>query len=176
MKIKGKKISGPNKELLVFPRDTGDDIVLTIKAIMDMDVFEKICPMPKPPMKKIGSDDIIDLKDKNFLKKMSQHSEKRMTWMILESLSATEELEWETLDLSDPSTWHLFRKELKDSGFSEFEITKIINTVMAVNSLDESKLEAARERFLLARQEQQEKLDSLQAELNSTPSGEPASV
>ena len=154
MKIKGKKIEGPNVEIIAIPRAMGDDIILFAQAVLDMSPFEQICPVPVPPMKKIaGGEQVPNLQDKEYLKSIENLSTKRLAWMVLTSLQATEGLEWETVDLSDPNTWELFRKELKDSGFSDIEVNRIIAGVISVNALNDDKIEAARERFLATAQE-----------------------
>ena len=148
MKIKGKKIEGPNREIIPIPRGEGDDIILVVEAILDMAPFEKLCPPPKPPMRKIEGVDIPNVTDKNYLKKIDRYSERRMAWMVVTSLEATEGLEWETVDPADPSTWAGFKDELHDAGFSDVEVNRVIGGVISVNALSEHKIEAARERFL----------------------------
>ena len=156
MKIKGKKIEGPNREIIPIPRGMGDDLVFIVNAIMDMTPFEKMCPAPTPLLRKIDGVDIPNLKDPAFLKLLDQHATKRMAWMVITSLEGTEGLEWETVDIGDPSTWRLFRDEMKSAGLSEMEINRIVAGVISVNALSESKIEAARERFLLLQQVQLE--------------------
>lgn len=159
MKIKGKKIEGPNIEIIPIPRAMGDDIIFLAKAVLDMSPFETICPVPVPPMKVIrGGEQVPNLQDKGYLKSIENLSTKRLAWMVLTSLQATEGLEWETVDLSDPSTWELFRKEMKESGFSDVEINRVITGVINVNALNDDKIEAARERFLATAQEALESL------------------
>ncbi|GAG59832.1 unnamed protein product, partial [marine sediment metagenome] len=68
--------------------------------------------------------------------------------------------DWEKVDVTDPSTWHLFRSEMREGGFSDVEIDRVMAGVISVNALSEAKIEAARERFLLLRQEQQDALSS----------------
>ena len=48
MKIGGVEIKGPHEELLILPRPD-ENIIIRAKAVMDMDVFDKLCPEPKPP-------------------------------------------------------------------------------------------------------------------------------
>jgi len=56
MKIHGKKITGPNIEIIVIPRgDERDDIILKVQAILDMEPFETMCPRPEPPVKRLAS-------------------------------------------------------------------------------------------------------------------------
>lgn len=156
MKIQGRKIKGANVEIIPIPRGIGPDIILKAKAVMDMTPFEKMCPVPKPPLRKIDGVDVPQLKDPNWLQQITQHSEKRVLWLVITSLEATEGLEWETLSADDPSTWIHLKKELKESGFSGVETQRIIAGVVGVNALNEAKIEAARERFLLSEQAPEE--------------------
>lgn len=152
MKIKGKKIENANVEIIPIPRGDRDDIILMARAVQDMKLFTKMCPLPKPPLRKINGVDVPQLKDLNYVKAMKRHVEKRMAWMTITSLEATEGLEWETVKADDPSTWLQLEPELQKSGFSAVEVQRIIAGVIDANALSESKIEAARERFLLSQQ------------------------
>ncbi len=154
MKIKGKKVSGANECIIPIPRGVGEDIILKARAVLDMDAFEKICPPPEAPVKMLpGGKKVANPQSKGYLKEVERHSEKRLTYIILMSLQATEDLEWETVDLSDHTTWGNFREELKDSGFSSVEVNRIIGDCINVNALNDGKIEEARERFLREAQE-----------------------
>ena len=154
MKINGKKIEGPNVEIIPIPRSMGEDIIFQAQAVLDMEPFESMCPTPVPPMKKLASGESIpNLQDKGYLKSIENLSTKRLAWIVLTSLQATENLEWETVDLSDHNTWGLFRKELHESGFSDIEINRIVAGCISANALNDDKIEAARERFLRTAQE-----------------------
>lgn len=154
MKIHGKKIEGPNIEIIPIPRAMGEDIIFKAQAVLDMGPFESMCPTPVPPMKKLASgENIPNLQDKGYLRSIENLATKRLAWIVLTSLQATEDLEWETVDLSDHNTWGLFRKELRDSGFSDIEINRIVAGCISANALNDDKIEAARERFLRTAQE-----------------------
>ncbi len=155
MKIQGKTISGSNETYIVIPRASGEDIIFKARAVADMEPFETMCPPPMPPKKMLpGGDEVVNLKDKTFLQAITKHSQKRLMWIVLTSLEATEDLEWETVDMSDHNTWENFQTELTDAGFSSVEVNRIVAECIDVNALDEEKISEARERFLLAAQEQ----------------------
>jgi len=157
MKINGKKVSGANETYIIIPRAMGEDIVFKAKAVSDMVPFETMCPPPEPPKKMLpGGKTVPNLNDKAYLMSVSAHSAKRLAWMVLTSLQATEGLEWETVDLSDHTTWNNFQSELTNDGFSNVEINRIVGECIIVNSLNEDKIEEARTRFLLTVQEQPE--------------------
>lgn len=154
MKIKGKKIEGPNIEIIPIPRAMGEDIIFKAQAVLDMEPFEKMCPTPVPPMKRLATGETIpNLQDDGYLKSIQNLATRRLAWMVLTSLQATEGLEWETVDLSDHTTWDLFREELRSSGFSDIEVNRIIAGCISVNALNDDKIQAARERFLRTAQE-----------------------
>ena len=174
MRIKGKKIEGANEEILVLPRGTGEDIVFRARAILDLDEFHKLCPEPKAPfLTKRGGETVEDVTDKRYKKQMEEYSKKRFAYMIVKSLEATEDLEWETVDLSDSSTWENYDQELKDSGFSHAEVARILNAVFTANSLNERKLDEAREHFLSGVQSLNGHSSTLTEEVEIMSSGKP---
>ena len=152
MKIQGKKIEGANREIIPIPRGEGNDIIFIAEAVLDMEPFTAMCPDPLVPKRNIKGEDIPNFKDKEYLRQVDAHAAKRLAWIVLKSLEATPELEWEKVDLSDPSTWILFREEMKSSGFSDIEINRVVNSVVSVNGLSQEKVDAARERFLHSQQ------------------------
>jgi len=157
MKIQGKKIEGANEVIIVIPRGSNADIVLKAQAVLDMDPFDSMCPPPEPPRKTLpGGKEVKNLKDASYLKSLDNHAVKRLNWIVLTSLEATEGIEWEKIDLSDPTTWNNFEEEMKEAGFSNVEVNRIVAACIEVNALNEEKIQEARERFLLASQEQDE--------------------
>jgi hypothetical protein len=67
--------------------------------------------------------------------------------MCLKSIEPSQ-IEWETVDMDKPTTWPKWVDELQENGLSEVEVGRIINAVLAANSLDEKKIEEARKSFL----------------------------
>jgi hypothetical protein len=157
MKIQGKKIEGANEMVTIIPRHSSPDIVFKSRAILNMSEFEEMCPPPEPPKKMLaGGKEVKNLKDSAYLKSCDAYAVKRLSWIVLSSLEATEDLEWEKVDLTDPSTWNNFREEMKEAGLSGVEINRVIQDCIEVNALDNDKIEEARNRFLLETQEQNE--------------------
>lgn len=177
MKLNGQRIEGPNRDVVVIPRGDREDIVFTIEAVLDVDSFEQMCPLPKPPLRKMkGGVDVPVLTDPTYIKALDRHAEKRLAWLVLKSLEATEGLEWDKVDISDPSTWLLLREELREAGFSSVEVNRIISGAIAVNALSEAKIQAARDRFLLLREAQLNESSSQKDEPSIMLFGEPANV
>src|SRR3954452_21424608 len=117
MKIGGKTPSGPNVEYCILPRgdDPNDSIVFKAQAVLDMSNFDKICPPPKPTKKNVKGVWIEDVERADYKALLEIYGNKRMIYMILKSLEATEGLEWDTVDLSDSSTWENYQKDLQNA-------------------------------------------------------------
>jgi hypothetical protein len=168
MKYAGKTIDGPSFDVIVFPRLDGD-IVFKCQCVLDYEPFRKICPLPEPPkiMRKGETVYSQNVEDPEYLEKLHHYSELKTHWMVLKSLEATESLEWDTVDFANPETWSNYTDELLKGGFTDSQIAKIINTVAAVNGLNDKMMEEAKKRFL-AGQQVQNKQNSLQDEQPST--------
>jgi hypothetical protein len=147
MKINGREIKGPNRVTLVLPREGGEDIVIIAEAVIDMNGCDKYLKMPEPPVVLKPSGKEQNFSDPGFVQQLEQYNIKKMAWIMLMSL-APSNIEWDTVDMENPSTWANYNQELKDAGFSEIEINRIGNACMEANALDEAKLEAARQSFL----------------------------
>jgi hypothetical protein len=171
MRLKGKKLSAPEPVLIFLPRGEDETIIFKARAVLDMSDFDSLCPRPKPSIRthKNGTREFIE--DSHYKGRLDAWGTKRTAYMILRSLEATEELEWETVDIHRPDTWENYEKEFKESGFSDVEVQRIISGVLEANSLNESKIEEARRSFL-AQQSQPNGFTSNQDVLQTIPSGE----
>jgi hypothetical protein len=150
MKLHGQKIDGPNVEIIVLPRGNDKpDIIFRAQAILDSKEFDKLCPVPEPPGRIMkGGKKELNFNDSAYQAEMRRYADKRVAWMVLESLKATEGLEWETVTLNDHTTWLKYEDELKAAGFSYIEVQRIQNGVFTANCLNEAKVEEARQNFL----------------------------
>jgi len=145
-------------EIVVLPRE-GEDMVFKARGVLnpDYEEFEKLCPAPVPPWITLKDDPQprADITDPEYLAAQKEHSANRFYFMCLKSLSATEDLEWETVKINDPKTWKLIDKELK-SVLTSAEYVRVVRAVHIANGLDDTKIEAAKTRFFnMARQKQE---------------------
>jgi hypothetical protein len=148
MKIKGRKLDKPQVEVCVIPRHDGD-IVFKAQPVVDFTDFVALCPMPQAPViLKRGGTESRDVEDKDYKAALDKWAEQRTDWMIIKSLQATEELEWETVNVSDPSTWSNFRLEFEKSGLTGIEVNAVISIVIDACGLNQKKIEEATKRFL----------------------------
>jgi len=147
MKLKGQTIGRPSSKPVVFTR--GDtEFVFHVQAVFDLEKFEEMCPEPKPKRslkKGLMIDDAYKKAREDWFKL-------RATFVILQSLDATEDLEWEQVDRNDPSTWANYEKELREAGLTTGELTYLIEQVNSVNSITEKVMEEARDRFIASQE------------------------
>ena len=147
MKINGKIIEGPKPEVIVIPKGA-DEYVFKAMPILDYEDFDKLCPVPLPPEKVLKGGEVQhDTNDKEYTTKLTEWAVKKNAWMTITSLSATEGLEWETVDLSDPETWSGYIKELGKS-FTDSECNLIYSLVLTACGLNQEKIDEATKRFL----------------------------
>ena len=152
MKYKGEKVSGRSSVIIPIPRD-GGDIVFVAQAIKGWEEFERTVPEPKPPkILMAGGKTSEDKNDPVYLTEVTKYNEKRTHFMVIRSLAATPDLEWETVDLEKSETWGNYETELKDADFSIMEINRIVQGVMRANCLDEEMIDEARRAFLAGQQ------------------------
>lgn len=153
MKIKGKKISGPSEVIIPVIRGT-DDIIFKARAVLDFTKFDLLCKMPKPPMiiRTGDTEATAQITDEKYQKAVDDYAKKRSAFMIIESLSATDDMVWEQVDMNNPDTWLNYEIELRESGLNEVEMARLINGVLEANGLDSQKIEEAKKRFLASQQ------------------------
>ncbi len=174
MRIGGKEIEGPNEEILVLPR-LDNDIVIKAQAVTTMEEFDALVPEPKPPGIRTRDGWTPNANDETFKQRLAHYNEQRLAYMIIKSVEPSE-IEWEQTNINDPSTYLQWTKELREAGLSDVEVNRIVLCVMQANSLDDEKLKAAREVFLLGKEAEENESSGPSIGLPSMPSGEPVSV
>ena len=174
MKIHGKTLDGPNVEVLVIPRQSGD-VVFRARAVLDYEPFEKLCPVPSPPQVMIpGGTTSTNVEDPGYIQKLNTWAGHKTDWMVIKSLEATDGLEWENVDPAKMDTWGNYRNELVAAGFTPGEISRVVQLIVNANGLSQEKIDEATERFLATAGAQLDDGPSPSTGLKSTPSGEPA--
>lgn len=150
MKVNGEKIEGTNRIEVFVPRgDDGDGHLFIVEAVKNLDEFNNRCPEPKPPfITRPGKAPAPDFNNPTYLRALETHNKKRLGFFIVWSLKATPGLEWESVTEDNPETWSNYEQELLEAGFTQLEVNYLITKIMAVNTLDEGHIKAARERFL----------------------------
>lgn len=171
MKMNGKQLRGPNVEVLVLPRSE-EDLVFKAEAVLDYGDFDKICPLPEPPqVMRPGGEISMDMNDSKYQERLQEWANWKTHWVILESLKATKNLEWETVNPSKPETWGNYEKEMKEAGLSPPEIGRIVQTVSSACGLNQDKIDEATKRFLAGQGEALRGVTSLSTVPKNTQSG-----
>lgn len=155
MKLGGRKLTNNNLEIVVIPRNDGD-LAFKFKPVLSTDDFDKLVKIPDVPIisDAQGTRSLPD--DPMYRKQVLEYIGLKSQWMFLESISATEGLEWETVNIGDPKTWSAYIDELKASGITEIETQLLTRAFEKVNCLNETHLEEARNRFLASVQAKQD--------------------
>lgn len=149
MKFGGITLEGPKPEVVVFVR--GDkQLVFKCAPVLDFEDFDNLCPRPNPPMviKKGETVSVPDIDNADYKKAIFAWVTVQTDWMCLQSLKATPEVEWETVDVSDSVTFKNWRTEMKAAGFSILEVTLIVEAVTTASGLNQAKMDDARKAFL----------------------------
>lgn len=147
MKFNGRKLA-PRTSTVVLPRPDGD-LVIKAAAVLNYDDFDKLCPQPEPPSTmRPGGAITQNPEDPKYREAVNQWSARRIHWMVLTSLQATPDIEWETVDMADPATWENYEKEMAESGLSPVEINAIVECVTEACGLNQSKIDEATKAFL----------------------------
>lgn len=147
----GQKVAGPNVEYIVIPRGDKSDVVFKAQAVLDTKPFEEMVKAPKPGKKMLPGGVVReDLDDPVYKDSLEVFANLRYSWIVINSLKATEGLEWETVNFDDPATWNNWETELKEAGFSRTEIQYVQLGVANANALNQEKIDEARNRFLLS--------------------------
>jgi hypothetical protein len=160
--------------MLVLPRGEAF-IVFRARGIVDFDEFHKYVPEPVPPKKMTRDGLIADTANPNFQKDMEAYARRRLAYMMVKSLEPSE-IEWETVNPDDPSSWVNWENDLKEAEFSQVEIGRITGLVLEANCLDEAKLKQAREVFQRGPQPEYQDTSGQTTEPANTQSGEPVSA
>ena len=176
MKMHGKTVQVPIEEVIVIPRDDGN-LVFKARPVLDWDQHTALDPKPEPPIRKRPNQpEQKNVEDPKYKKKFEAWATRRWSWMTLDSLSATEGLEFETVKKEYPVTWRNWRSEMESAGLVPTEIARIEELVLVACRLDQTKINRATEAFLAQQALIRSQESSLSSEPSTMPSGELASV
>jgi hypothetical protein len=141
MKLNGKLIEARYEKKIEFNRSPEPPIVFTLQSCNDMKEFEKLCPEPKPGyIVRAGGEQEEDRSSKEYLDAVTSRAERSLEYMVITSLK---DIEWETVDLNDPTTWKNWKEEMLSTGFSQGEVTQLHNMVFQVNGLSADSVKEA---------------------------------
>ena len=127
MLINGERINVPFRREIVFPRVEGD-IVFTAVAVSTIDEFESLCPEVEPKVEKDLKGNVVRVlvDDPQYMTALRERMNRKFDYQVVRSL---ENVQWETVDLKDPSSWKNWRTEAVAIGLSDVEVTTLANRV-----------------------------------------------
>lgn len=171
MKVNGQPVTPPADEMLVLERDGAKFLVFKIRALKDMDEFNKLCPEPDVPgvFDKHGNFE-PDPENKDYKTIMAGYQMRRLSYMVIKSLEPSN-IEWDLVDINKPKTWNLWQEDMKNAGMTSPEVNAIFNLVLETNTLSEAKMQKARDAFLRGQAQASEDTSGQPTEPESTPSG-----
>lgn len=150
MKISGSIIGKPKPKVVVITRDN-KEFVFKVGPVTDWSNFEKLCP--DPPMSYItrpGEEPVPNLEDPKYVEALRQNLSRRVGYMFIMSLADyTEGIEFEVVDIADPTTWDKLGEEFDASGLNSAEASAILNAIKEVNGLSPELIEEATKSFML---------------------------
>lgn len=148
MKYKGKKLEGLNTDVLVLMKGE-ERIVFKASAVANYKEFQELCSVPEPPIKILpGGIRENNTSDPAFKAKLNEYAQKKTDYTVVKSLQASDDIEWDNVDIEKPETWKNWRTELEEASFTEVEVLRILQLCTRVNALDDDLLQQARESFL----------------------------
>ena len=174
MKIGGVTVTPPEDLILPIPRGS-NFLVFRIRPLPDMDEFEKFVKEPSPPAVLTKDGKKLDTDEPGYKQQLANYAKQKLGYMVIKSLEPSD-IEWETVDPENPSTWINWQEDFKNAGFTSVEVNTIFNFVLEANTLSEEKLKKARESFLLGQAQSQRESTGLHTEPANTQSGEPATA
>lgn len=163
-------------EPVVFTNGRPQPLAFFVKGVDSLDEFRAIVSKPKPSQGVWTKDKgwTQDEMSPAYIDSMKAYLQMRWDWQTIKTLEPSN-IEWEKVNLGNPKTWKHVHEELREK-LSENEYIIVMEKVEEANTLNREKLEENRETFFREREAQRRAATSQSGEVESTPSGEPASA
>lgn len=168
MKFAGETVCLPPRDVIIFPRATGQ-LIFHLKAADSFQPFDELLPRPQAPKLFKQGQTMENTDDPTFRTQLQRWLDRRQDWMLLVALDCPEnQITWDRVLADKPDTWCELENELRETGLSEVEYNRLVAKVYEVNALSERAMDSARSSFLLMTSLQQKgPSGSQEAEPNS---------
>lgn len=153
MKLKGIKLVAPAPTPIAIQHGQ-ETVVLLCRVLtkVDWDKHDKLNPSPEPIKLNIPGGGIkLDTDSEEYKKAVDVNIDKRLAYMVIASLDSNEDIQFETVNLDDSSTWTNYRDEMREAGFTDAMIGNLVNQCINVNTFDPKLIEAAKQSFLVTK-------------------------
>lgn len=148
MLIGGEKIQCPPRDVIVYPRASGN-VIFHIKGVDSFEAFDGAHPRPEPPQILRKGQQQPNYEDEGYARQIEAWANLRQDWLIIQALDLPDnDITWEKVDMDKASTWHHVEEELRGIGLTLIEFNRLVAKVYEVNALSERSMEAARANFL----------------------------
>ncbi len=152
MKMQGKTVDAKFVVPVVIPRPGSESFVFQCQPLTaeQNTFFAEACPRPKPKntLFRGETEPRPDATNPQYLEAMKLWSKAKSDYLFIASLEATEDLEWDSVVVDDPTTWDSAVKELLTAGFLDGEVAALYRAVAEANGLDGKKIDEATKDFL----------------------------
>lgn len=132
---------------LVIPK-ADVEFVFKAKPVLDFTGFDTLCPRPVKQMATFPGGKKKQVSTTEYEQAEAVWLEQRYDWMILQSLMATDGLEWDSVNPDDPGTWKNWREDLLSEGFSDHETRLLQEMVHDACGINTDRIEKATKSFL----------------------------
>jgi hypothetical protein len=148
MKVNGKVLDSLRIVSVYLPVAHNDAVEFKFRPLRSDESYEKISPRPKPPKQiRPGGVETYDTNSTIYKSRIDQWAKSKMDWEFLISVSATDGLEWESVDMAKPETWGNWQADL-GKLFPDSHIAKIYQGFIDAQYITEEMMEKARQLFL----------------------------
>lgn len=148
MKVNGKSLDAPRIVKVYLPIADNGAVEFKFRPLRGDEEFEKILTRPKPKAKKKPGGEVFhDTNDPAFKTALAEWVSKKLDWEFLTCISATDGLEWETVNMSDPNSWKNWRSDM-EKVFGTAEINAVFQGFLDAQYISEEVMEKARAAFL----------------------------
>jgi hypothetical protein len=166
MKIGKTHYKPVNEEIVPILRADGN-LYFVVQAMEDPSEFDRLCPTPNPPTIEKPGQAPQPVENASFRQALAKNATYYFDFMVIKSVRRVghietsevdgeepkqtriyEDIEWETVNIDDITTYHNYRQDLEDFGLITAEINRITEAVMVANGLSLAGIDKAKEDFL----------------------------
>lgn len=180
MKFAGIQISSKITEIVPITREAFT-LVIHLTNVADTSLFDQMLPTPAPvAVHRVGeSQPTFRPPSQNVI---ADYNRRYFAFLVVQSFDFVEVMrgdliepvrfDWEHVDLNDITTYDRYLDDFKAAGFTESEVSKIVQVALRVNTLTDEMLQAARDNFLATKRRVALLANSQKDEPVTTESGE----
>jgi hypothetical protein len=160
MKFKGEQLQNNFVAERVLRFNNELAVTFKVRALTSEESKEAddLYDLPEPPTITLkGGKKMKDRNDPDYLKAVTEMGERKFNYFLIKGLTATEDLEFEDVDVEDPDTYDMLDEEFKKAGITSVMKLKLIEAALEANQISDAAIKAAEQDFLPLHQDNPEK-------------------